>query len=179
MLRELCVLDTYEQAAEAYQAHVKELDGQAADVDSRLTCAYDFIDDVFGEGAEALVFTTELASRGCPARYLARFDSESYRAHSHALALDFARDEIYEEIEGYKEARREQLRQQRIEQQRAQREERIRALEEAQAQAEAQAEAETQAQAQQDQDAQQPPQSSGPRGNVSRYRSHPRRGGRR
>ena len=68
VLRELCVLDTYEQAAEAYQAHVKELDGQAADVDSRLTCAYDFIDDVFGEGAEALVFTTELASRGCPAR---------------------------------------------------------------------------------------------------------------
>jgi len=108
LLRELALCGTYEAAADAYQARLDALDEQGTEQDKRLSNAYEFIDTVFGEGPEALVFTTELASRRQTTRFLARFDSESYRIHSQALALDSALDKIYEEIQAYKLAQRDQ-----------------------------------------------------------------------
>ena len=99
VLRELAMQGSYDAAAEAYGGLVASLEDDADAICAQLDCAYRFIDEVFGMGGEALVFTTELSARSATVQFIANFGSDSFYAHSEKLSTDASQDAIFAEID--------------------------------------------------------------------------------
>ncbi len=104
MLRDLEGLCAKEQTLEgeaafatlqgAYTAEVEKISTLAGKAGRQLDCAFDFLDECFGDGREMLVFTAELATRASTASFLARYGNEKYYAHSDELQVDATRVEL-------------------------------------------------------------------------------------
>ncbi|ACV22628.1 AAA family ATPase [Slackia heliotrinireducens] len=99
LLKELQPAADYEEAAQLYREAVARFESSADGMRSKMDCAYDFVDNVFGMGSEALVFTTELAARRDLAQFVALFGCDGYFRHSAKLATDVERDAIFDEID--------------------------------------------------------------------------------
>ena len=78
----------------AYTAQVEKISTLAGKAGGQLDCAFDFLDECFGDGREMLVFTAELATRASTASFLARYGNEKYYAHSDELQVDATRVEL-------------------------------------------------------------------------------------
>lgn len=65
--------------------------------------AFSFIETVFGNDREMLVFVTELTARGESSQFISQFGSETYYAHNQDLMVEQTRDSLIEEIDGLEE----------------------------------------------------------------------------
>ncbi len=93
----------------AYKAEVAKLDPLAEAAGKRIDCAFDFIDECFGN-REMLVFMAEMATRQATTQFVARYGNDKYYAHNQELQVDAARmglaerasllDELSENIAG-------------------------------------------------------------------------------
>jgi len=71
---------------------VEQLKQTVADTRSKLRHLFGFVEQAFGDGHEMLVLMTELTTHFHGARFISRFGSEDYFAHSQDLML-FGRQE--------------------------------------------------------------------------------------
>ncbi len=71
---------------EAFAAAVS-VEGSVAALEARLSAAFAFIQEAFGDQQEMLIFVTELTQRTPSARFIAQFDSPSYYEHNQPMIL--------------------------------------------------------------------------------------------
>ncbi len=62
--------------------------------------AFAFMDRVYGQRSESVIFVTEMTSRRACSRFVNEFGSDSYFAHNESLMVDEHRKDIMERIEG-------------------------------------------------------------------------------
>ncbi len=79
---------------DAYAGEVEQISVLADKASGQLDCAFEFLEQCFGNGREMLVFTAELATRMSTASFLARYGNENYYAHSDELQVDATRVEL-------------------------------------------------------------------------------------
>ena len=82
-----------------YQEEVAQMKESSVQASSELANAFTFVEDVFGDGRELLVFTTELTARKSCARFIARFGSEAYDRHSERLMVGERREKLMAQID--------------------------------------------------------------------------------
>ncbi len=71
-----------------YRTCVSDFERFMKAVSAQLDAAFAFIDEVFPEGREALVFVTELTARTAASQFINHFGSESYYAHNDDVLVD-------------------------------------------------------------------------------------------
>jgi hypothetical protein len=81
-----------------FDKRVKQLETNAASINSRLHNAFDFTESVFGEGQEMLIFVTEMTSDYYLAKFINMNGSDDYFKHNKELQFDVRRREIETEI---------------------------------------------------------------------------------
>lgn len=86
-------------ASNVYEQEVAQMKESADAGSTALANAFSFVEDVFGDGRELLVFTTELTARSACARFIARFGSEAYDEHSKRLMVGERRTQLMSEID--------------------------------------------------------------------------------
>ena len=86
-------------AVETLFSRDSDMAGVTASTESRLSAAFSFIEEVFGDAQEMLVFTTELTQRPASARYVAQYGSESYYNHNEKMILSDKQRELRRRIE--------------------------------------------------------------------------------
>ena len=91
--------DEYALVAQAFADKTEALQMRTADVEQRLSRAFCFLEDAFGEGQEMVVFTTELTSRFVSARYIAQYGSASYFAHNEDMILSERQRDLRRRVE--------------------------------------------------------------------------------
>ncbi len=67
-------------------------------VSGRLHALFVFLEEVFSDGNEMLIFVTELTVNDYSARFIGMFGSEDYKRHNDALLITERRNELQEEI---------------------------------------------------------------------------------
>lgn len=72
---------------------------RADQVETKVSNAFDFIDEVLGDAQESLVFTTELTSRAESARFIAQYGSESYFEHNADMILSERQRDLLRRVE--------------------------------------------------------------------------------
>ena len=72
---------------------------RAAAIEEKLSCAFSFLENAFGDAQEMLVFTTELTSRQDAARFIAQYGSESYFAHNSDMILSERQSDLRRRVE--------------------------------------------------------------------------------
>lgn len=77
-----------EQAKERFGAYAGKLDEAVAAAQRALDNAYAFLDEAFGAGKEALLFTTDISADASAVSFIGRYGSQSYAAHSRDLMLE-------------------------------------------------------------------------------------------
>ncbi len=82
-----------------FKAEVETLQPLVNETKSQIDNAFAFIDGVFGNDREQLVFVTEMTARQATARFINRFGSDSYYAHNADLMIDQRKDDLLAEIE--------------------------------------------------------------------------------
>ena len=82
-----------------YQQSVLGLDPFIDDASKAIDNAFAFIEKVFGDDREMLVFVTELTARSTISGFISRFGSDSYYAHNDELMVDRNKDSLIGEIE--------------------------------------------------------------------------------
>lgn len=80
-------------------ARESSMEGAVARVEKQLACAFSFLDEVFGDAQELLVFTTELTQRTASARYIAQYGSPSYFAHNANMILSDRQRRLQQRVE--------------------------------------------------------------------------------
>ena len=71
---------------------------ETGQVSGRLHALFGFLEEVFPEGNEMLIFVTELTVNDDSARFIGMFGSEDYTRHNNALLISERRNELQEEI---------------------------------------------------------------------------------
>ena len=72
---------------------------RAAAIEEKLSCAFSFLENAFGDAQEMLVFTTELTSRQDAARFIAQYGSVSYFAHNSDMILSERQSDLRRRVE--------------------------------------------------------------------------------
>ncbi len=100
------VLDEEAVPPEAQEARLRELfagddelDRAAAAAQERLSHAFAFLMEAFGDEQEMLVFVTELTQRTPSARFIAQFGSDSYYEHNQKMILSDAQRRLRARVE--------------------------------------------------------------------------------
>lgn len=70
---------------EAYGKAVADMQAEAESVNRQLTCAFRFLEEVYPQGQEMLLFVTELTVNEITAAFLSHYGNELYHAHSKDL----------------------------------------------------------------------------------------------
>ena len=74
-----------------------------SEIEARLSAAFAFIEDAFGDAQEMLVFTTELTRAQASARYIAQYGSEAYYNHNEKMILSDRQRELRRRIKDLEE----------------------------------------------------------------------------
>ncbi|MBO5095188.1 MAG: AAA family ATPase [Lachnospiraceae bacterium] len=101
--------DGYAEAAETpaggfagierrFKEQVAAMKRETSAVGKRLHFAFAFLEEVFPDGNEMLIFVTELTVNDYSARFIGMFGSEDYRRHNEKLMISERRNELQEEI---------------------------------------------------------------------------------
>lgn len=81
-----------------YGKQVEAMKRETGEVSGRLHALFAFLEDVFPDGNEMLIFVTELTVNDYSARFISMFGSEDYKRHNDALLISERRNELQEEI---------------------------------------------------------------------------------
>ncbi len=81
-----------------FRQRVDAMKGETAEVGARLHALFAFLEEVFPEGNEMLIFVTELTVNDYSARFIGMFGSEDYRRHNERLLISERKNELQEEI---------------------------------------------------------------------------------
>ncbi len=81
-----------------FQERVNAMKQETGQVSGRLHALFGFLEEVFPEGNEMLIFVTELTVNDDSARFIGMFGSEDYTRHNNALLISERRNELQEEI---------------------------------------------------------------------------------
>ncbi len=81
----------------AYKAEVAKIKPLATAASDKMDCAFDFIDDCFGN-REMLVFLAELTTRKATTQFISHYGNEKYYAHNEELKVDAARMGLAERV---------------------------------------------------------------------------------
>ena len=81
----------------AYKAEVGKIKPLATAASDKMDCAFDFIDDCFGN-REMLVFLAELTTRASTTQFISHYGNEKYYAHNEELKVDAARMGLSERV---------------------------------------------------------------------------------
>lgn len=82
-----------------YSEQVASIASRVAEIEARLSRAFEFVEAAFGDAQEMLVFVTELTSRADSARYIAQHGSESYYRHNENMILSTRQRELRRRVE--------------------------------------------------------------------------------
>ena len=82
-----------------YQQAVLGLDPYIDQATKAIDNAFAFIEKVFGDDREMLVFVTELTARSSTSGFISRFGNDSYYAHNDELMVDRNKNSLIGEIE--------------------------------------------------------------------------------
>ncbi len=82
-----------------FDKEVTEFKKRASDAGTQLENAFIFLESVFGEGQEMLIFVTELTINKNTARFISRYGCDPYFRHNKELLLYERQKEIIREIE--------------------------------------------------------------------------------
>lgn len=83
----------------SYRGYVSDLERSVKTVQTSLDNAFDFLDDVFEDEREGLVFVTELTSRMATSKFISKFSSESYYRHNEGLMIDGHKEVLFTRID--------------------------------------------------------------------------------
>ncbi len=81
----------------AYKAEVGKIKPLATTASGKMDCAFDFIDDCFGN-REMLVFLAELTTRTSTTQFISHYGNEKYYEHNEELKVDAARMGLSERV---------------------------------------------------------------------------------
>ncbi len=81
----------------AYKAEVAKIKPLATAASDKMDCAFDFIDDCFGN-REMLVFLAELTTRKATTQFISHYGNEKYYARNEELKVDAARMGLAERV---------------------------------------------------------------------------------
>lgn len=93
--------DTYvgfEGVEKRFSGQVAAMKQETAAVGERLHALFAFLEEVFPDGNEMLIFVTELTVNDYSARFIGMFGSEDYNRHNEELMISERRSELQEEI---------------------------------------------------------------------------------
>ena len=82
----------------AYRAEVDRIDPLVKDADAKITNAFEFIEKVWKNAREMLVFVAELTTRQATTQFIAHYGNESYYAHNDELQVDAHRRNLSERV---------------------------------------------------------------------------------
>jgi len=81
-----------------FREQVSAMRQESDKIGRRLHALFAFLEDVFPDGNEMLIFVTELTVNDYSARFIGMFGSEDYRRHNEELMISERRNELQEEI---------------------------------------------------------------------------------
>ncbi len=103
---QMCVVKNTMSGSEAfdvlhymYRGLVGELEQAVKAVQAKLDASFAFIDDVFENEREGLVFITEIIARKAITQFISKFGSQSYYSHSDSLMVEGHRDVLFTRID--------------------------------------------------------------------------------
>lgn len=102
------MLRLWKNAAEAFavlkedfDSRTKALKKHVDDTGEKLSNAFKFCEDAFGEGQEILIFITELTISSRAAQFISRYGCKEYFAHNKELLFYERQKEIIIELENF------------------------------------------------------------------------------
>lgn len=81
-----------------YRAEVEQIDPLVQEADARITNAFEFIEKVWKNAREMLVFVAELTTRQSTTQFIAHYGNESYYEHNDELQVDAQRRSLSERV---------------------------------------------------------------------------------
>lgn len=81
-----------------FKEQVAAMKKETAEAGERLHNVFAFLEEVFPDGNEMLIFVTELTVNDYSARFIGMFGSEDYRRHNEKLMISERKNELQEEI---------------------------------------------------------------------------------
>ncbi len=90
--------DAFTTIQEAYKADVAAIEPLVQEASRSLDNAFAFIERVFGNGREMIVFLAELSTRLATTRFIAHFGSDSYYRHNDELQVDQTRKTLSDRV---------------------------------------------------------------------------------
>ena len=95
--------EAFETINALFQAHVSTLKPACDEATNKLDCAFDFINEAFGNDREMVVFVTELTARTNSSQFINRFGSESYFKNNSKLMVEDRRSQLLTQIDELKQ----------------------------------------------------------------------------
>lgn len=91
--------EAFGAASDCYAGMPVALAARVERIERRLACTFSFLEEVFGDKQELLVFVTELTSRTDAATYIAQNGSESYYAHNANMIMSDRQRDLRRRVE--------------------------------------------------------------------------------
>ena len=91
--------DAFKLVKKAFDAKVKSLKDMSGAAQDKLSNAFKFLENAFGDGQEMLIFVTELTINRYTASFISRYGSTEYFKHNKDLLLYERHKDIIREIE--------------------------------------------------------------------------------
>ncbi len=83
---------------EKFMSEIKAADKLAEKVRSKLSCAFRFLDEAFGDGQEMVFFVTQLTINTSTSAFITRYGCDEYFAHNKGLCFHDRQKELMERI---------------------------------------------------------------------------------
>lgn len=83
---------------DGYRSEVEKIDPYVKDANSKMDNAFEFIEKVWKNAREMLVFVAELTTRQATTQFIAHYGNESYYAHNDELQVDAHRRNLSERV---------------------------------------------------------------------------------
>lgn len=91
--------ESFGEAKEGFEECRRQLEGLREEWAKKLECAFDFLEEAFGEGEEMIVFVTELTMSQDGVAFLADYHCERYLQYSERLLVGSRRRALLSELE--------------------------------------------------------------------------------
>ena len=95
---EVSVTNGFAGVEQRFNERVAAMKQETAEAGARLHNVFAFLEKVFPDGNEMLIFVTELTVNDYSARFIGMFGSEDYRRHNEKLMISERKNELQEEI---------------------------------------------------------------------------------
>ena len=93
-----CFTNGFAGVERRFKEQVAAMKQETAEAGERLHNVFAFLEEVFPDGNEMLIFVTELTVNDYSARFIGMFGSEDYRRHNEKLMISERKNDLQEEI---------------------------------------------------------------------------------